>query len=152
MNGDPVNIRDLQPADYHAWLPMWADYCDLPPEAPATHLLWHRLTDIYGPKLGLPEGLVVEVDGKVVGFLHYVRHAHTWGTGLWCHCEDLYVLPEYRRSGAAQALLDFLLKRGMEMGWDAIYGHTDKNNPALFLYNKFASVDDKVTFTLELKG
>ena len=50
--------------------------------------------------------LVAEDEGKIIGFSLYAQHIPT-GKVTW---ENLYVLPEYRKSGAGSALIE----RGME--------------------------------------
>jgi len=147
-----VIVRDLAASDYPMWIKMWKDYCspiELSDEI--TDLLWNRLMD--EKQIGLPEGLVA-VDSQnqqPIGFCHYLRHSHTWGTGWWCYCEDLYVLPEARNKKVGRALLQFLLERAKERGWDSIYGETDKSNPAQFLYGRFTNVDDRLMFSLDLR-
>lgn len=151
MKSEIITIRDLNVADYSIWLTMWKDYCApwIPTEE-ITSLLWKRLTE--DSQIGLPEGLVaVDSQNQVIGFCHYLRHTHTWGVGLWCYCEDLYVVPEARNKKVGRALLQFLLERGRECGWDSIYGETDKSNPAQFLYGRFTAADDRLMFSLDLK-
>lgn len=151
LQKEHITVRDLVVSDYQAWVSMWKDYCAqwLPPEE-VTNLLWKRLTE--DSQIGLPAGLVaVDSKNQIVGFCHYLLHAHTWGAGWWCYCEDLYVVPEARNKKVGRALLQFLLERGKECGWDSIYGETDKSNPAQFLYGRFTPADDRLMFSLDLK-
>ena len=145
-------VRNIESKDYKAWHAMWQAYCVFGISSKVTHALWKRLTN-RSPRIGMPEGLVVidtDDTAKILGFCHYVLHAHTWGTGWQCHCEDLYVTPEARHRRAGAAMLHFLQTRGKFLEWDCIYGHTDKDNPAQHLYAQFTPVDDKLTFTLDL--
>ncbi len=117
---DTITVRDVALVDYPIWLTMWKDYCaPWVPTEEVTNLLWKRLTE--ESQIGLPEGIVaVDSQNQVIGFCHYLRHAHTWGVGWWCYCEDLYVVPEARNSKIGRALLQLLLDRGRGWGWDSI--------------------------------
>lgn len=147
-----VTVRDLTVADYSVWLVMWKAYCTpWVPSENVTTVLWKRLI-AEGDRIGFPRGLVaVDSQDRVIGLCHYVLHTHTWGTGWWCHCEDLFVLPEVRNGKVGRALLQSLLERGRAQGWDSIYGTTDKSNAAQFLYSRFTPADDRLFFSLDLK-
>ena len=158
-----ITVRDLTEKDSFTWATMWYEYCghfahrdrdsfDIlaggSTYGQIMKTLWGRLMDPNGSI----RGLVVEVDGNIAGFCHYVLHVHSWGTGMLCHAEDLFVREKYRDSKAGTALLNFLRERGKESGWDRIYGSTDTDNTgARRLYERFAKEEDRRSFQIVLK-
>jgi GNAT superfamily N-acetyltransferase len=76
---------------------------------------------------------------------------HTWERSPICYLEDLFVDPGLRRSGAGRALIEHLIALGKERGWSRLYWHTRQGNAtARSLYDRLASVDDFVKYTVDL--
>jgi GNAT superfamily N-acetyltransferase len=93
------------------------------------------LTDgLFGPQANA-EAVVAELDGCPVGVAVFFHTFSTWECrrGLWL--EDLFVLPEHRRTGVGRALLTHLAAIALERGcarfeWAAL----EWNTPALEFY------------------
>lgn len=145
-----IAVRDLRAADAARWRELWDGYTAFyavdVPEA-TTAFTWRRLLDPASPL----HGLVVETDGRVAGFAHYLLHDATWATTPSCYLEDLFVDETVRGAGAGRALIDELIARGRASGWSRIDWHTDRSNAtARRLYDRYIAADDFVRYRLTL--
>ena len=141
-------MRALSAADEPVWRELWDGYCafyetDVP--ADVTAVTWQRLLDRDAPM----EGLVAERDGAVIGFVNCVVHPSTWAKADSCYLEDLFVSPDARGSGAGRALIEAVIARAREHGWDKVYWHTRQDNArARTLYDSFTQADDFVRYVV----
>ncbi|MDQ2879388.1 MAG: GNAT family N-acetyltransferase [Pseudomonadota bacterium] len=140
-------IRPVERADEGRWRSLWHGYnqfygADLSDEI--TNHTWQRLLDPASPLFCR----VAEYDGAVAGFVHGVLHEGTWTTAPSCYLEDLFVDPDMRRRGIARLLIHDLTATCVAKGWSRLYWHTDRDNPARALYDKFASADNFVRYRL----
>jgi ribosomal protein S18 acetylase RimI-like enzyme len=143
-----IEVRALRADDEGAWRELWNGYCafyeaSVPPDV--TTATWRRLLDPGEPM----EALVAEQDAAVVGFVNCVLHRTTWGSGMTCYLEDLFVLPEARGGGAGRALIEAVIERSQAHGWDKVYWHTRRDNArARALYDSLAEADDFVRYVV----
>ena len=133
-----LDIRALAPADRTAWEPLWQGYLTFyehPLPAPVTDTVWARFHDASEPVFALG----AFVDGKLVGFVHYLFHRATWSVTDRTYLEDLYVAPEARGRGAGRALIAAVVERARAAGSERVYWHTNTANAtARELYDKVA--------------
>lgn len=88
------------------------------------------------------EAFVAETEDGIIGFALYFTAYSTW-KGPCIYLEDLYVLPEQRRSGAGSALFDAVVQVARErkvarMDWQVL----DWNEPAIEFYTRKGAVID----------
>jgi GNAT superfamily N-acetyltransferase len=87
----------------------------------------------------------------VLGFTNIVLHQFTWGTGLACYLEDLFVKPDARGLGIGRALIDSVIDRAKAKGWNRVYWLTATGNAtARVLYDSYCPADDFVRYTVRL--
>jgi ribosomal protein S18 acetylase RimI-like enzyme len=143
-----IEVRPARADDESAWRDLWDGYCAFYEESvpeDATTATWNRVLDPDEPI----EALVAEQDGAVVGFVNCVLHRTTWGRSMTCYLEDLFVSPEARGAGAGRALIEAVIERSRELGWDKVYWHTRADNArARALYDSLAKVDDFVRYVV----
>jgi GNAT superfamily N-acetyltransferase len=72
--------------------------------------------------------LVAEADGLIVGLAIYLFTFSTWTSVNGVHLEDLYVLPEWRRHGVAQALMVRLAEIAVAEGCRRFHWFVLKSN------------------------
>ena len=105
--------RFARPEDYEEWLPLWAGYnrfygrfdaTALPLEV--TRSTWRRFFETSEPM----HALVAEIDGRLVGLVHYLFHRHTTMLTDICYLQDLFP-HEARRGNAFGRTLS-------EQGWE----------------------------------
>jgi len=137
-----MKIRDLERADYAAWLPLWNGYNAFygrsgPTALPAevTETTWQRFFDAREPVYAL----VAELDGSLIGLTHYLFHRSTTLIGPICYLQDLYTAPERRRTGVGRALIEAVYQRAHDCGSLRVYWQTHETNlVAQRLYEQLA--------------
>ena len=137
-----MKIRDVTAADYRQWLPLWDGYnafygrsgpTALPEEI--TQTTWKRFLDAGEPVYAL----VAELEGSLIGLTHYLFHRSTTLLGPICYLQDLYTVPERRRSGVGRALIEAVYRRAHEAGSARVYWQTHETNvTAQRLYEQVA--------------
>ena len=133
-----VTIRLATPADHLAWLDLWRGYqgfykVDI--DAATTAMTWQRLLDDSEPMWCE----VAEIDGKLVGIVHYLTHRSTWTTGNYCYLQDLFVDRARRAKGIGRALIGHVYERAAAMDCSRVWWLThETNTDAMKLYDRVA--------------
>ena len=141
MKSAPV-VRAVTQADYGAWRPLWdgynAFYKRVGPTALApeiTQMTWSRFFDPYEPVFGL----VAELDGQLVGTVHYLYHRSTTQIAPNCYLQDLFTLESVRGQGVGRALINAVYDAARRDGSPRVYWQTHESNaPGRLLYDKVA--------------
>jgi len=140
-------VRPLQESDHDQWHKLWDGYLTfyetvLPTQQ--TELTWQRLLE---PNFGI-DGLVAEVDGRVVGFAHYSRTASTWSARGDIYLEDLFVDTEVRGQGLGRKLILALSDLAKSEGARKVYWQTHQGNAtARKLYDSVGQLSEFVIYT-----
>ncbi|MBR9650892.1 GNAT family N-acetyltransferase [Thalassovita aquimarina] len=136
-----LNIRPLKAEDETEWRRLWSAYLvfyesSLPEEVHKT--TFARLVD---PERTQQQALLAELDGKAVGLVHYIYHAHNWRVEDVCYLQDLYADPEVRGQGIGRALIEAVYKAADENGTPTVYWLTqDFNHNARQLYDRIGTL------------
>jgi GNAT superfamily N-acetyltransferase len=135
-------IRTAKPDDYEQWLPLWDGYnrfygrfdaTALPMEV--TTLTWRRFLDADEPM----HALVAEIDGRLVGLVHYLFHRHTTMLTDICYLQDLFTGETCRGRGVGRALIEAVYQRARDARVSRVYWQTHETNAqAMVLYNQVA--------------
>lgn len=130
-------VRPVQAKDKAQWSALWTGYLAYyetsRPQA---------LHDLYFDRLlgDDPQdynGLVAEVDGKLVGLTHYLFHRHGWSEANTCYLQDLYSDPSVRGQGIGRALIEAVYAAADAQGAASVYWLTqDFNTTARKLYDR----------------
>ena len=133
-----VTVRELRPDEQAAWEPLWAGYLAFygaRVEPAVTDATWARLHDPAEPV----HGLGAEVDGQLVGIVHYLFHRSTWTLGPYCYLQDLFTAQAARGRGAGRALIEAVYAAAAAAGAARVYWLTQEDNaPARALYDTLA--------------
>lgn len=145
-----IEIMPLEKRQYDEWYPLWQDYLvfyeSSVPEDVTKHT-WARFFEEDEPMWALGAFM----DGKLVGFTHYLFHRSTWALTNYCYLEDLFTLPECRGQGVGRALIEAVRKQANEMGADSLYWLTEKKNKTgRILYDKVAKETGFIHYEKEL--
>ena len=133
-----MHIRLATPDDYAAWLPLWKGYqqfykTDIPQAV--TELTWRRFADPAEPM----HCALAEVEGTVVGMVHYIYHRSCWTAGDYCYLQDLFTAPERRGQGFGRALIQHVYDTARQQGAARVWWLThETNTDAMHLYDKVA--------------
>jgi GNAT superfamily N-acetyltransferase len=141
MSSD-LAIRFVTRADYDQWLPLWDGYnafyersgpTALAPEI--TAMTWARFFDAYEPV----NALVAEVQGRLVGLVHYIFHRSTIMIAPTCYLQDLFTSEAARGRGVGRALIEAVYAKAAAAGSPRVYWMThETNHTAMHLYDQVA--------------
>lgn len=131
-------IRPARPEDHAQWLPLWKGYqtfyrASIPDEVTAT--TWQRFHTPDEPM----HCAVAEVEGQLVGIVHYIFHRSCWTTGDYCYLQDLYAAPDHRGQGIGRALIEHVYAAAAQAGASRVHWLTHETNlDAMQLYDRIA--------------
>jgi GNAT superfamily N-acetyltransferase len=139
---EPVVIRAVAPDDFAAWSVLWAGYNtfygrhDATALAPQiTNMTWARFFDAYEPV----NALVAEVQGRLVGLVHYIFHRSTIIIAPTCYLQDLFTSEAARGRGVGRALIEAVYAKAAAAGSPRVYWMThETNHTAMHLYDQVA--------------
>ncbi len=141
-----VFIRNLELTDRTIWDDLWGQYqvfYETKIAAETSDVTFERLFD---PSIPM-NGMVAEVDGKVVGIVHYIFHYSTWTVGPYCYLQDLYTSADARGRGVATKLIEAVYETAGTHGAARVYWQTHETNEvAIKLYEKFADKSGFIQF------
>lgn len=146
-------IRTVAPTPEHreVWDRLYAGYAafyEVEQTAEMRDRVWSWLSD---PDHEVEALLALDASGKVVGLAHYRPFARPLAAATGGFLDDLFVDPDARGSGAAQALIDGVAEAGRRRGWSVIRWITaDDNYRARSAYNRVATRTGWVTYDLKL--
>ncbi|HEX8888394.1 MAG TPA: GNAT family N-acetyltransferase [Pyrinomonadaceae bacterium] len=141
MSGSLI-IRPVAPEDYTQWERLWQGYnkfygrtgaTALPLEI--TRVTWGRFFEDSEPV----HALVAEVDGRLLGLVHYIFHRSTIMIEPTCYLQDLFTSEEARGRGVGRALIESVYERARAAGASRVYWQTHETNlTAMRLYDQVA--------------
>jgi len=143
-------VRPLNADDRQQWQPLWDGYNLFyeRPNLPAqiTETAWGRFLDpderMYAA--------VAELDGRIVGIVHYLYHRSTTSVEDVCYLQDLFTAPEARGLGVGRALIEHVYEEAAKVGSRRVYWQTHEANPARKLYDRVAALTPFRRYAKEL--
>lgn len=132
---------------------------------------WQRLYQGYADFYGVPQtdamratvwgwlhdpdhevrGIIAEDAGRVVGLTHFRPFASPLRAITNCFLDDLFVDPDARGSGAAQALILAVETYARSQGWGTVRWITAEDNyRARAVYDRIATRTPWVTYDIKL--
>jgi GNAT superfamily N-acetyltransferase len=131
-------IREIKLTDKEQWENLYEGYAKFyKVEMNKTILktVWNWIHD----KNHEVEGIVYEVNNKIVGLAHYRKMPRPLRGQEIGFLDDLYVDPDYRRKGIGEKFLNYLKELSKSRGWNLIRWLThDDNIKAKSLYDRVA--------------
>ena len=133
-----MKIRMANEADFSQWLLLWKGYqvfykADIADTT--TETTWSRFHYVAEPM----HCAVAEVDGRLIGMVHYIQHRSCWATGDYLYLQDLFVDPDIRGKGVGRALIQHVYAAAAELGASRVYWLThESNSDAMLLYDRIA--------------
>ena len=133
-----LTVRPAIVDDHDSWLPLWRGYqefyeVDLP--APTTATTWQRFLDPAEPM----HAAVAELDGRVVGIVHFIEHRSCWSPLNSLYLQDLFTDTSVRGRGVGRALIEYVYAQGPVLGAGKVHWLThESNTQAMLLYDQVA--------------
>ncbi len=140
-------IRPIKPSDRSQWDGLWQGYLTFYEQeltAKQTELTWQRLVDSTFDM----HGLVLELDGELVGLAHFSFTHSSWTENRDLYLEDLFVSSTVRGQGLGKALIMTLDGIAAQEGSRKIWWETHRDNQtARRLYDSVAELSEFVKYT-----
>lgn len=134
-------IRPLTETDEAAWRRLWHAYLAYYETVLPEDVYVSTFARLLGGDPLDFNGLVAELDGRLVGLTHYLFHRHGWKIENTCYLQDLYADPDLRGRGIGRALINAVYKAADDAGAPAVYWLTqDFNKPGRMLYDKVGTL------------
>jgi GNAT superfamily N-acetyltransferase len=111
--------------------------------------VWDWLHDTTHEVNGL-----IAVDGEMrgIGLSHYRPFSRPLAASIGGFLDDLFVRPDWRGRGVADALIGAVLDEGRRRGWTVLRWITaDDNGRARAVYDRVADKTDWVTYQVALR-
>lgn len=145
-----LSVRPVDASDRSDWNRLYQGYAEfykVPQTVEMRDTVWSWLMD---PDHEV-QGFVAELDGAVVGLVHFRPFSSPLRAITNCFLDDLFVAPQHRGSGAARALIEAVQQRARENGWGVVRWITaDDNYRARGLYDKLATRTMWVTYDMKV--
>ena len=146
-----VKIRPPRETDRAEWDTLYQGYATFYKVAQTPQMrdtVWSWLFDPAQQS----EGLVAEApDGRLIGLTHFRPFARPLSATTGGFLDDLFVSPDARGSGAADALIDAVKAEGARRGWSVIRWITAEDNyRARGVYDRLAERTKWLTYDIKL--
>ena len=148
---DRIRVVPVEAEHRAAWEVLYGGYAafyriDQTPRMRET--VWNWLSDPTHEVEGL---VALDQRGNVIGLAHFRPFARPLSATTGGFLDDLFVSPDARGSGAAQALIRTVAEIGRERGWSVIRWITaDDNYRARAAYDRLAERTKWVTYDIKL--
>ena len=122
-----MKIRMAHEDDFAQWVTLWKGYQVFYKTNIAeatTDTTWSRFLDPAEPMYCA----VAEVDGKLIGMVHYIFHRSCWTAGDYVYLQDLFAAPELRGKGVGRALIDHVYAVAKAQGGSRVWWLTHETN------------------------
>lgn len=135
--GNAVSIRPLATADREAWARLWEAYLAFYETSVAPEVYDSTFSRLLGNDNQDFNAYVAELNGTLVGLVHYLFHRHAWKIENVCYLQDLYADPSVRGTGVGRKLIEAVYAAADDNGTPSVYWMTqDFNAEARKLYDR----------------
>jgi GNAT superfamily N-acetyltransferase len=143
-----VPIAETHRGDWDKLYAAYAEFYRSPQTAEMRDRVWGWLHDT-GHELG---GLIAtDETGRGIGLAHYRPFTRPLAASVGGFLDDLFVAPEWRGSGVADALVAAVAEEGRRRGWVVIRWITaEENDRARAFYDRIAEKTHWVTYQIPL--
>jgi GNAT superfamily N-acetyltransferase len=145
-----VDVRAVAQDDRAAWDALYSAYAafyEVDQTAAMRDRVWGWLMDRTHPVAGL----VALAGGQLVGIAHFRPFDRPLSASTGGFLDDLFVAPQARGGGVAQALIAAVADHGRAQGWSVIRWITaDTNARARAVYDRVATQTPWMTYDIRL--
>ncbi|QKW18544.1 GNAT family N-acetyltransferase [Kitasatospora sp. NA04385] len=142
-------VRPARPEDFDQWRALYRGYAEfyrVDQSEEAAALTWSWIQD---PAHEVDALVAEDPHGRLTGLAHYRPFARPLAASTGCYLDDLFVAPDARGTGTADALLARLRELAAERGWSVVRWITaDDNHRARARYDQVATRTMWVTYDM----
>jgi len=133
-------IRPIVESDKSEWRRLWTGYLEYYESTVTDDVYETTFGRLLSDDPWMPSGFVADAgDGRLVGLVHFLFHAHCWYPERECYLQDLFTDPERRGSGVGRALIEAVYAEADRTEGGQVYWLTqDFNQTARYLYDRIA--------------
>lgn len=143
-----LTIRPLTQADEAEWRVLWTGYLDYYETSVPEEVYQSSFKRMLSGDDNEFHGMVAELDGKLVGLVHYLFHRHGWKIENVCYLQDLYTDPTVRGKSVGRALIEATYEAADKAGAPAVYWLTqDFNEAGRRLYDRVGQLTPFIKYT-----
>jgi GNAT superfamily N-acetyltransferase len=147
MSSGALHIRALRAEDRAEWGHLWKAYLAFYKTALPEEIYDVSFARMLGNDPRDFSGLVAEIDGRLVGLVHFLFHRHGWKIEEVCYLQDLYADPSVRGRGVGRALIEAVYAAADAHGAPSVYWLTqDFNATARQLYDRIGALTPFVKY------
>lgn len=136
-----VTIRPLRSADRAEWCQLWQAYLAFYETVVPDEVYDVTFQRLLGDDRRDFNAFVAELDGRLVGLVHYLFHRHAWKVEEVCYLQDLFAHPDVRGTGVGRKLIEEVYHAADHNGTPSVYWLTqDFNVEARKLYDRIGAL------------
>ena len=136
-----LTIRPIEPGDYDDWRRLWTAYLEFYEASVSDEVYETTFKRLCDKEKTDQNGFLALLDGRPIGLVHYIFHAHNWRVEEVCYLQDLYADPQVRGTGVGRALIEAVYDAADAAGRPSVYWMTQEfNATARQLYDRIAKV------------
>ncbi|SFS08624.1 GNAT family N-acetyltransferase [Yoonia litorea] len=139
MAQSDITIRAVRQSDETEWRALWKDYLAFYDSEVPDDVYVTTFARLLGDDPQDFSAFVAEMDGRLVGLVHFLFHRHCWRIENVCYLQDLFADPSVRGMGIGRKLIEAVYAAADAGGAPAVYWLTqDDNYTAQQLYDRVA--------------
>ncbi len=143
-----LTVRPLTTADEAQWRVLWTGYLDYYETTVPEEVYQSSFARMLSGEDTEFHGIVAELDGKLVGLVHYLFHRHGWKIENVCYLQDLYTAPSVRGQSIGRALIEAVYKAADSAGAPTVYWLTqDFNDAGRRLYDRVGQLTPFIKYS-----
>lgn len=141
-------VRTLKASDEPEWRRLWTGYLDYYESSVSEEVYQSSFARMLSNEDNEFHGMVAELDGKLVGLVHYLFHRHGWKIENVCYLQDLYTDPSVRGKSIGRALIEATYEAADANGTPAVYWLTqDFNEAGRRLYDRVGQLTPFIKYS-----
>ncbi|WP_417719034.1 GNAT family N-acetyltransferase [Salipiger sp.] len=147
MSQPDVIVRPLAARDEDEWRVLWKGYLTFYKSSVPDEVYATTFARLLGDDAQDFRALVAEVDGRLVGLVHFLFHRHCWRVENVCYLQDLFASPEVRGLGIGRALIEAVYAAADAEGAPNVYWLTQSSNhSARQLYDRIGTLTEFIKY------